>query len=454
MDAKVLIVDDEESIRFSLSEALKDDGYEILVAETGEKAIELVRDAPVDVMLLDIRLPKAGGLEVLDQAKRLKKDDLVVIMVTAVGEAQTAVQAMKKGAFDYINKPFNVEELKLVVRKALETLLLKKEVMVLREQQREEFDANFVIGKNKKMQQIYDIVRKVARSNSTTVLVQGESGTGKELIARALHYSSFRKDKLFIEVNCTAIPEALLESELFGYEKGAFTDAKQQKKGLFELADKGTLFLDEIGDMSYNMQAKLLRALEERSFQRVGGISKINVDIRIIASTNKNLKKLLAEGKFREDLYYRLQVVPIMLPPLRERKEDTMILAKHFIDKFNTEFKKKVYKIAPEAERMMLEYDWPGNVRELKNVIERAVLLECDDVLLPEHLLLWDSVKAPKKEDEANKKGMTLEEMEKTYIRNVLKEVNWNKNRAAKVLGIDRTTLYTKIKKYNLSKKV
>ncbi len=454
MDAKVLIVDDEESIRFSLSEALKDDGYEILVAETGEKAIELVRDAPVDVMLLDIRLPKAGGLEVLDQAKRLRKDDLVVIMVTAVGEAQTAVQAMKKGAFDYINKPFNVEELKLVVRKALETLLLKKEVMVLREQQREEFDANFVIGKNKKMQQIYDIVRKVARSNSTTVLVQGESGTGKELVARALHYSSFRKDKLFIEVNCTAIPEALLESELFGYEKGAFTDAKQQKKGLFELADKGTLFLDEIGDMSYNMQAKLLRALEERSFQRVGGISKINVDIRIIASTNKNLNKLLAEGKFREDLYYRLQVVPITLPPLRERKEDTMILAKHFIDKFNTEFKKKVYKIAPEAERMMLEYDWPGNVRELKNVIERAVLLECDDVLLPEHLLLWDSAKAAKEEDEAIKKGMTLEEMEKTYITNVLKEVNWNKNRAAKVLGIDRTTLYTKIKKYNLSKKV
>jgi len=290
------------------------------------------------------------------------------------------------------------------------------------------------------------------------VLIEGESGTGKELISRAIHYWSFRHDKIFVDFNCTAVPEALLESELFGHEKGAFTDAKQQRKGLFELADKGTLFLDEIGDMSYNLQAKLLRALQERSFTRVGGVSKVNVDIRIIASTNRDLKKAMAEGAFREDLFYRLHVVPILVPPLRDRGRDVLLLAKHFIDRFNREFKKNVYKMSPETEQLILGYHWPGNVRELQNTIERAILLECDDVLLPEHLLLVGAEAGaaprsatPSAPTPAARTDQTLEQIERDYIEQVIEAVGWNKNRAAKTLGIDRTTLYTKIKKYGLS---
>ncbi|MBN1917968.1 MAG: sigma-54-dependent Fis family transcriptional regulator [Verrucomicrobia bacterium] len=453
MDASVLIVDDEESIRLSLAEALRDEGYTTCEAGSGEEAIKLVRQERPDIMLLDMRLPKASGIEVLKQARKVQ-DDIVVIIMTAFADIENAVKCMKHGAYDYVDKPFSLEAIKLVVRNALETLALKKELSIVRAREQAEFEADFIVGESPAMRKVCEYLKRVARSNSSTVLIQGESGTGKELAARATHYWSFRRDKLFVDFNCTAVPEALVESELFGFEKGAFTDAKQQKKGLFELADKGTLFLDEIGDMSYNLQAKLLRALQERSFTRVGGVSKVSVDIRIIASTNRDLQAAMADGKFREDLYYRLHVVPITLPPLRERGSDVLLLAKHFIDRFNVEFKKNVYKISPEAEQMIVDYHWPGNVRELRNTIERAILLEAEDVLLPEHLLFAEAHKVAKTIEPTvpMSTDMTLDDVEKEYIRRVVEAVGWNKNRAAKTLGIDRTTLYTKIRKYGLAR--
>ena len=458
MSNTILIVDDEDAIRFSLSETFKEEGYQVLEASTGCECMEIVKGHTPDLVLLDLKLPNSSGADLLKQIKEFNSH-IVVIMLTAHGDVTSAVETMRYGAYDYILKPFRIEELKMAIKRGLETLSLLKEVTIYRQQQRVDFDKNYVVGKDPLMLKVYDIIKKVARSKSTSVLVQGESGTGKEFVARAIHYMSSRRENLFIDFNCTALPEPLLESELFGHEKGAFTDAKAQKKGLFELADKGSMFLDEIGDMSYKLQAKLLRALQERSFHRVGGTDKIHVDIRIIASTNKNLKRLLAEGKFREDLYYRLQVVPITLPPLRERKGDILILAKHFIDRFNREFKKNVYKIDPETERLFLSYRWPGNIRELKNVIERAVLLYAEDVLMPEHLMLGDfqrdvEPEAESREEQVGAADVTLEEMEMRYIGKVLDAVGWNKNQASKVLGIDRTTLYTKIKRFNLSKEV
>lgn len=451
----ILIVDDEESIRFSFSMALKDEGYQVLEAANGPECMEMVRQHSPDIVLLDLRLPDVNGMELMKKIKEYD-DHIVVIIITGQGDVQSAVDAMRMGAFHYKEKPIDIADLKETIKKGLETLSLLKEVTFYRQQQRVDFDNNYVVGKDPLMIRVYDIIKKVARSKSTSVLIEGESGTGKEFVAKAIHYMSDRRDGLFIDFNCTALPEPLLESELFGHEKGAFTDAKAQKKGLFELADKGTLFLDEIGDMSYNLQAKLLRALQEQSFHRVGGTDKIKVDIRIIASTNKNLKKMLAEGKFREDLYYRLQVVPITLPPLRERKGDIMALVKHFIDRFNREFKKNVYRIAPETEKLLLEYPWPGNIRELKNVIERAILLYAEDVLMPEHLMLGDMQKEETAESAPVQPitglDMTLEQMEMNYISRVLEAVGWNKNQAAKTLGIDRTTLYTKIKRFNLAK--
>ena len=456
MSNTVLIVDDEDSIRFSLLEAFKEEGYKVLEASTGLECMEIVKGQSPDLVLLDLKLPKTTGTDLLKQIKEFD-NHIVVIMLTAHGDITSAVETMRHGAHDYILKPFNIEELKMTIQRALETLSLLKEVTIYRQQQRVDFDKNYVVGKDPLMMNVYDIIKKVAWSRSTSVLVQGETGTGKEFVARAIHYMSSRRDNLFIDFNCTALPEPLLESELFGHEKGAFTDAKAQKKGLFELADKGSLFLDEIGDMSYNVQAKLLRALQERAFHRVGGTEKIHVDIRIIASTNKNLKKLLADGRFREDLYYRLQVVPITLPPLRERTGDIVILAKHFIDRFNREFKKNIYRIDPQTEKLLLEYPWPGNIRELKNVIERAILLYAEDVLMPEHLMLGDYQGEPQAEAEIGGEALgspeiTLEEMEMRYISKVLDAVGWNKNQASKVLGIDRTTLYTKIKRFNLTK--
>lgn len=450
MASTILIVDDEEAVRLSLSEALKGDSYEIIMAADGEEALEKIQSAQPDLMLLDIKMPKMDGIEVLKRYKKIK-DDLVVIVLTAFGDMQTALMCGRVGVAHFIEKPFNVKQLKKEIKSSLEPLQWKKEVELIHQRQQEEFDCNCIRCNNEKMRQIYRIINKVAGSNATTVLVRGESGTGKEVVAKAIHYNSNRREHLFLEVNCTALPESLLESELFGYEKGAFTDAKKQKKGLFELADKGTLFLDEIGDMSYSMQAKLLRALQEKRFQRVGGVSEVEVDIRIIASTNKNLEQNMKEGKFREDLYYRLQVVPITVPPLRERRDDIMPLALHFMEMFNREFKKNVHKISSEAEKRLLEYPWPGNIRELKNVIERAILLESEEELLPEHLLLPEMEMRPERFGvQEAPDNLSISAIEKRHIDEVLNTVNWNKNKAAKLLEIDRTTLYTKIKRYKL----
>ena len=450
MAAKILIVDDEESIRLSLEEALKGGGNEIITAENGEEALEKMAESQPDLMLLDMKMPKMGGLEVLQKIKN-RNSSMKIFVMTAHGDTQTALLCGRVGVRNFFEKPFDLKELQAEVNSALEPLQWKQEAELMRHQQQEEFDGEFIRCMNPQMQQIYRIAEKVSQSNATTVFLRGESGTGKEVIAKLIHYNSSRREHMFLEVNCTALPEALLESELFGHEKGAFTDAKKQKKGMFELADKGTLFLDEIGDMSFNMQAKLLRALQEKRFQRVGGVNKVDVDIRIVASTNKNLEQAMKEGQFREDLYYRLQVVPITIPPLRDRPEDIMPLVRNFVDRYNREFKNNVCRISPDAERMLMQYQWPGNVRELRNVIERAILLESEKELLPEHLLLPDhEPKAEGEQSEMEPDDQSMAAIERVHIARVLRNVNWNKNKAAKLLGIDRTTLYTKIKRYKL----
>src|SRR5512136_3035458 len=383
---KILVVDDEHLIRWSLEQNLKKQGYDVLTAGSGEDALRIVREEQPDLVLLDIQLPGISGLEVLEKVKELD-EDIIVIMVTAQGGLETAVNAMRLGAYDYINKPFNLDELAIVIKKALETSYLRREVAGLRSEHKKVGPPN-IVGESKHMKNVLAMMEKVAKSEAATVLVQGESGTGKELVAKWLHYKSNRADKPFVAINCAAVPATLLESELFGYEKGAFTDAKATKKGLFELGDGGTIFLDEIGDMELGMQAKLLRFLEDRTFRRIGGAKVISVDIRIISATNKDLMKAIEEKIFRNDVYYRIQVIPIFLSPLRERKEDIISLANHFIETFNKEFNKHVNGISGMAEKMLSEYHWPGNIRELKNVIERAIILGNEDTLLFEHLPL------------------------------------------------------------------
>ena len=382
---KILVVDDEHLIRWSLEQNLKKQGYDVIQAASGEDALKLVREDAPDIVLLDIQLPGINGLEVLEKIKEID-EGIIVIMITALGVVETAVKAMRSGAHDYINKPFNLDELAIVIKKALETGELKKEVAHLRSEQAKKFGLSNIIGGGRHMTSVLNMVDKVAKSDAGTILIQGESGTGKELIAKAIHYESARADKPFMAINCAAVPETLLESELMGHERGAFTDAKVQKKGLFEMADGGTLFLDEIGDMELGMQAKLLRVLEERTFRRVGGTKEIPIDIRIVSATNQELLHLIDEKLFRKDLYYRIQVIPIYLPPLRERPDDIQVLAEHFIEKFNRDFGKNVQGISEMASKFLVEYEWPGNVRELKNVIERAIILESEDMLLLEHL--------------------------------------------------------------------
>jgi DNA-binding NtrC family response regulator len=373
---RILVVDDEQLIRWSIEQNLKKQGYDAVTAENGEIALKIVCEEQPDLILLDIQMPGMNGLEVLEKVKEID-EDIVVIMVTAQGGLETAVNAMRMGAYDYINKPFDFDELAIVIRKALETSYLRREVAGLRSEHIKIGSPN-IVGASKHMKNVLAMMDKVAKSEATTVLVQGESGTGKELVAKWIHYKSNRADKPFVAINCAAVPANLLESELFGHEEGAFTDAKSTKKGLFELADGGTIFLDEIGDMDIGMQAKLLRFLEDRTFRRVGGAKVLSVDIRIISATNKDLLKAIEGKSFRNDLYYRLQVIPIFLPPLRERREDILPLANHFIGNFNREFNKHVKGISSMAEKMLVEYHWPGNIRELKNVIERAIILGND----------------------------------------------------------------------------
>jgi DNA-binding NtrC family response regulator len=436
--ARIMVVDDEKLIRWSLKENLEKENYEVYTAASGEEALELIHEELPDLILQDIKLPGISGLEILEEVKKLREESLV-IMMTAYGDVNTSVKAMKLGAYDFIEKPFVFDKLKLTIAKALETVTLKTEVYVFKSREKAKFGMNNVVGQSESMQGVFEMVGKLSRSDATTVLLQGRSGTGKDVISKAIHYESRRAEAPYMEINCTSLPDTLIESELFGYEKGAFTDAKAMKKGLFELADGGTILLDEIGDMPLSTQSKLLRVIEDKSFKRLGGVRDIVVNVRIIAATNKDLKQAAESGAFREDLYFRLKVFPIYLPPLRERLEDVPLLVRHFVKVFNQEFKKNVRGISPEVQEMMVAYHWPGNVRELKNVIERAIILESEDVILPEHLP--QEIARPEPTGRAAGsaiqlpgEGVSLAEVEKDLIQQALSISKRNQVHAAKLL--------------------
>lgn len=449
---KLLVVDDEHLIRWSLEQNLKKHGFEVVSAENGEDALRLVAEEQPDLILLDIQLPGISGIDVLQKVKELDAD-ITVIMVTAQGGLDTAVKAMRLGAYNYVSKPFNMDELLIVIRKALESSELQQEVQRLRTANNNNLPPN-IIGNSEQLRCLKEMLLKVAHSEASTVLIQGESGTGKEVVAKWIHYSSNRAEKPFIAINCAAVPAALLENELFGHEKGAFTDAKATKKGLFELADGGTVFLDEIGDMEMGMQAKLLRFLEDRSFRRIGGSRVFTVDVRIISATNKELKKSIEEKTFRNDLFYRLQVIPLQLPPLRERKEDIIPIANYFIGLFNKDFNKKVQCLSGAAEKMLLDYSWPGNCRELKNVIERAIILGNGDTLTLEHLPMeMASMESSQGETPVSAfhlppEGIDIEEVEKELIRQALETTDWNQSKAAKKLHMGTDAFRYRMKKF------
>jgi len=445
---KILIVDDEEIMRSSLSDWLREDGYYVLAVEDGYKAIEKVEEEDWDLAIVDLKMPKIDGLEVLKKISKIRPK-LPVVIITAYATVDTAVMAIKSGAADYIVKPFNPEEISVVIAKLVEHQRLVKENIQLRKELSKRFKFQDLIGKGANMQKLIEMIKTVAPTKST-ILIKGESGTGKELVARAIHDLSPRKKFPFVAAACGAIPESLLEAELFGYEKGAFTGAVSQHKGRIELADTGTLFLDEIGDISSKTQVDLLRFIQEREFRRVGGKIPIKVDIRIIAATNKNLEEMISKEEFREDLYYRLNVITIEVPSLRERKEDIPILANHFMEKFSLDAGKKMYGISDQAMRALMEFSWPGNVRQLENAIEHAVVvaneLEIQTKDLPKYFITHET------EQNLPQTSQSLEEVEKKYIRRVLDTHNWNIRKSATILGINRVTLYNKIKKYKLKK--
>ena len=455
MKPSILIVDDDEVMQQTLSDVLKKKGYEIFSVGAGNGALSIIKKNIIDLVLLDMRLPDVDGIEVLKRVKELDTE-ILVIMMTAYSDVQTAVSAMKSGAYHYINKPFELEELKLLIEKGLETKSLINEVRRLHRQQKEDQNSN-IHGVSPQIHYVKELIGMISKTHKTSVLIQGESGTGKELAANAIHYNSKRGNKPLMKINCSAIPDSLLESELFGYEKGAFTDAKNTKKGLFELADGGTVFLDEIGDMKPFLQSKILRVLENQTFMRVGGERELKVDIRIIAATNKNLEALVREGLFRKDLYYRLKVMVIEMPPLRDRVEDILLLSNLFMEENNREHNKNIRGFSEEAKKLLIQYHWPGNARELKNVIERAMILTDQDFIthkqLPFELMQtkgFDRVMSAPELSEITDE-MSLDHVEKIHLTKVLKSLEWNKSKASKVLGISRATLRAKIKKYSLS---
>ncbi len=439
----VLVVDDEEGVRASFRVLLKDE-FTVLEAEDGEQALEVLRRHEVDVVMLDQRLPGEPGIDVLSRIKAL--DPLVVVVLaTAVHDVRTAVEAIKRGAYDYITKPFDVEDIELLVRRALDKRALEREVLYLRSTLPRGVDA--MVGRNVEMARIYQLIAQIAPT-SATVLVTGESGTGKELVARAIHEKSPRARRPFVAVNVAALPEALVESELFGHEKGAFTGALAQKPGRFELAHGGTLFLDEIGCLRLDLQTKILRALQEREIERVGGCRTVRVDVRVVAATNVNLRQAVRERRFREDLYYRLNVVPIAVPPLRERRDDIPLLVDHFLAKYAREFNRDVHGVSADALEVLVRYDWPGNVREMENIIQRSVVLAGGPVLqlqdLPLDLALPETG-AWYGEDTGLPLRVAREQFERQYVLRVLERVGWNQSRAARVLGLHRNTLLVKL---------
>ena len=446
----ILIVDDDPGIRESFRLILEEH-YELVEAGDGRQAIEIVRTSEVDLVLLDIRLPEMDGIEVLERIKALD-DQVEVILVTAVKTVRTAVAAMKLGAFDYVTKPFEEDDLLSVVRRALERRSLEREVVFLRSELARRHDPGEIVGHHPEMQKLFRLIAQVAR-NATTVLITGESGTGKELVARAIHRQSPRRDKPFVPVNPAALSETLLESELFGHEKGSFTGAFQRKLGKLEMAQGGTLFLDEIGTLKPELQGKLLRVLQEREIERVGGTRTIRIDVRVIAATNADLKQAVATHAFREDLYYRLNVMPISVPPLRDRRDDIPLLVEHFIRRYNAEMNKHVDGLSPEAMTVLREYPWPGNVRELQNIIERLVGLVEAPIIgvndLPLDVLLPDSAVRLRQAETLPLRQAT-EEFEKQIVMRVLERVHWNRSEAARILGIHRNSLKTMLTRWDL----
>jgi len=442
----VLVIDDERGIRSLVSRVLGEDHLEVHGSGTGKEGLELADEVSPDVVLVDLRLPDIDGIHVVRELKS-KHPETAVIMITAFGHIESAVAAIKSGATDYLEKPFqHLEKLRISVHRALEEVKARREIHRLHKREEGKYRTDGLVGESVSTRRLREIIGQLARSEAHTILVQGESGTGKELVARGLHYESARRQYPFMEVNCAAIAETLFESELFGHEKGAFTDAKSMKKGLMEMADHGTLFLDEVGEVSAGSQAKLLRCLQERAFKRVGGTRDIKVDVRVIAATNRSLEALVKEGRFREDLFYRLNVIPITIPPLRERKEDILPLARHFLTDANGTFHKAIKRLAPESEGLLLAYAWPGNVRELRNLIERLVILTTGETIEPHHLPLQFSTPSEAREAvEAAPHARTLAAIERAYILKVMQQVNGNKSEAAKILGITRQTLRKKL---------
>jgi two-component system, NtrC family, response regulator AtoC len=455
----ILVVDDERLVRWSLQQKLEQWGYHVSLAEDGASALARVQLDNPDLITLDVKLPDMTGIEVLSELRN-RNVHIPVIVITAFGVVDDAVRSLKLGAYDFIEKPINFEKLDNAVRNALETRRLRTEVARTQEIQRSEFSVDRIVGMSDHIQDVRGLIKKIANSEASTILIQGESGTGKDLVAHAIHYESSRRECPFFAINCAAIPENLMESELFGHEKGAFTDARTQKKGMFEIADGGTLFLDEVSEMTLGMQAKLLRVLEGQSFRRVGGVKNITVDVRVIVASNRNLEEAVQANKFRQDLYFRLAIIPLYLLPLRAHKEDIPALLEHFIQHYNQKFRKSIQGLTKEADELLVHYDWPGNVRELKNAIERVMILAEGNRVSAKYLPIRISeggiMPIPMNERMNNggiqlpSGGISLYNVEKDLIKQALQQSRGNKSTAAKLLHITRDTLRYKVKKYEL----
>ncbi len=467
MTKRILIVDDEKLVAWSLGKALSEAGYSVETALSGTEAQKRFEDFAPHVVLLDVRLPDANGLELLKEFKQ-QDDDIIVVMITAFADADSAVRALKDGADDYVGKPFDLENIKHIVSKALEKKRLSQQVDYFRNEIRRKYTYDNLVGNSPAMIQVFKMIKVCAETDAKTVLITGESGTGKELVAKSIHFHSARSEAPFVEINCAAIPENLLENELFGHERGAYTDAGTRHRGIFEAADGGTVFLDEIGDMPLPMQAKILKVIETKKFRRLGGMREVEADVRIIAATNQDLPQMVSDGKFRGDLFFRLNVMNIPLPPLRERKEDIPALVKYFIERLNEEYNRAIEGISDEALNCLMHYDWPGNVRELRNAVERAMMLEQGKILSVEHFSK-DIVGAAAAGDVSTQQvasgdlvafypgngkivlppeGISLEEVEKELIRQALERYKGNQTKAAKCLRLTRDTLRYRMKKY------
>ena len=455
---KILVIDDEQLIRWSFEKKLKERGYSVLTAESGEEGLQLFESQFPDIAFVDNKLPGIQGLDVITRIRGLNEETFIVFM-TAYGSIDTAVKAMKLGAQEYINKPFSFQEIFAIIDIIQEKIRANNEVHLLRRQQKEKVTFDHIVGRSPVIQKIIQLSKKVARINTTTIMLLGESGTGKDLFAHAIHSESDRGNKPFVTINCASLPESLLESELFGHEQGAFTDAKKLRKGLFEMAEGGTVFLDEIGEINMATQVKLLSVIENRVIRRISGTSDIPVDIRIIAATNKDLKRSIEEKAFREDLYYRLTVFQIIIPPLREHPEDISSLSDHFLSYFNSRFRKHVRMIDPAVKHLLEIYSWPGNTRELRNVIERAVILETGDVIhvdcLPAEIVKRNIIQMSPQKESAEENGFLTEgtslyDLEKQTIITALGKTGNNQSQTARLLGVTRDTLRYKMKKYGL----